>query len=242
MENWQRVDDEHSHCAQCSGVFRNIELDDGQCTDCLERSNRKHAAVIQRANAKTVSKAVKASTQFLASMEQQGKSGKSMPLVFDSFWKELGGEEEYGARMAQEFLKAHGEGLTAAELESWSPSQKIKLQWYELVNRHVGRSDESKTLDIGSLEESDLEAILADLGRTAVIDDKEIRRLALLSAIERDPEFRKIALEKILQEDPSLESAILEKHGVTTIDAKKVEPKGNKRVEDYSPEDEEYRE
>jgi hypothetical protein len=184
---------------------------------------------------------MKASAQLLASIKDQGKTGKSMPVVMDSFIKALGGEAAFGERFATEFKKAHGEGLSAAEMETWEYSPHTVHKWYELANRSLLATDTGKDLDIGSLEESELESIVASIGRKAVLEDRDIRRLALMNAIESDAEFRKYAFESILKADPQLETEWLASHGVRTIAAKNFEPVANKDIEDdYNPESEEY--
>jgi hypothetical protein len=241
MESWQKIDDEHAHCAECSAVYRIAQLNDGLCDDCVPEKQKKAEKILTRAAEKTTGRAMKASAQLLASIKDQGKTGKSMPVVMDSFIKALGGEAAFGERFATEFKKAHGEGLSAAEMETWEYSPHTVHKWYELANRSLLATDTGKDLDIGSLEESELESIVASIGRKAVLEDRDIRRLALMNAIESDAEFRKYAFESILKADPQLETEWLASHGVRTIAAKNFEPVANKDIEDdYNPESEEY--
>src|SRR5690606_28947148 len=104
-----------------------------------------------RTEARVMSKATKAAATFLDRMKSQGKDGKAMPKVFHSFFSAVGGEEEFGQRMAKEFDKAHGIGLSPEEAEEFHVSPKLKMQWYELLSRHIAKNDESMSLDIGSL-------------------------------------------------------------------------------------------
>lgn len=242
MESWQKIDEEHAHCSECSGVFRIAQLNDGMCDECVPEKIAKSEKVLARASERVTGRAVKASAQLLASIKEQGKTGKSMPVVMDAFIKALGGEAAYGERFAVEFKKAHGEGLSAAEQETWEYHPNTVHKWYELANRSLLSTDSGKDLDIGSLEESDLEAIVAGIGRKAVLEDRDIRRLALMNAIEQDAEFRKYAFDAILKADPVLETEWLASHGVRTVPAKNFEEVANKEIEEeYNPESEEYR-
>lgn len=241
MESWQKIDDEHAHCAECSGVFRIAQLNSGLCDECVPELAKKAEKILTRAAEKTTGRAIKASAQLLASIKEQGKTGKAMPVVMDSFIKALGGEAAYGERFATEFKKAHGEGLSAAEMETWEYSPHTVHKWYELANRSLLSTDSGKDLDIGSLEESDLEAIVAGIGRKAVLEDRDIRRLALMNAIEQDAEFRRFAFNSILKADPELETDWLASHGVRTIPAKNYAEIDNKEVEEeYNTTDEEW--
>lgn len=237
MEDWQKIDDEHSHCAECSGVFRTVQLNDGVCDECTPMVSKKNEKVLSRSVERTTGRAVKASAQLLASIREQGKTGKTMPVVMDAFIKALGGEAAYGERFALEFKKAHGEGLSAAEQETWEYHPSIVHKWYELANRSLLSTDSGKDLDIGSLEESDLESIVARIAQKAVLEDRDIRRLALINAIEQDAEFRRFALHHIVKSDPQLEEEFLANLGISTISGKKVKAVSNKEVEEHLPAD-----
>ncbi len=242
MESWQKIDDDHAHCAECSGVFRNAQLDEGLCSECLPMVHKKARKVAERSGERTTGRAMKASAQLLASISEQGKAGKSMPIVMNAFLQAMGGEAGYATRMAEEFKKAHGEGLSAGEMETFEYSPATILKWFELINRSVLATDSGKDMDIGSLEQSELEVIVARIARNAVLEDVELRRLALMNAIDEDKEFRMVAFEAILKADPSLENAILAKNGVITVDAVKKNPAiSNKEVDDeYEPPSDEW--
>lgn len=198
---------------------------------------------------KAIGKATKASAQFLSAMRAQGKEGKAMPQIFETFWDSVGGKDAFGRMMSEEFHKVHGIGLSPAEAEEWSPSPKLKLQWYELIARHAAKNDESQSLDIGSLEEADLESILADVAHKAMTSDADIRRAALLTAIEEDDEFRKEAFRRICKEDQGLVNELLAENGLITLEQpKQVDAQAEdddspvfESEEEYDPTDDEYK-
>lgn len=240
LENWQRIDDKHSHCKHCGDAFRNVQLTRGVCDQCLPAVATASKRIVSNAENRTVSKATKASAQFMSAMQAQGKSGASMPKVFERFWQEIGGEGEFGRLMYLEFQKARGEGLSPDEMETWEPSPKLKLQWFELIARHISKNDEGKTLDIGALEESDLESILADLAEKALRTDASIRQTALLACIRDSKSFRRQAFRECLKEDPSLADEVLGEYGIRTVDGKVKSEKfldDNKSIEDDDLED-----
>lgn len=240
IEPWQQIDEQHSHCAECCSVNRNIELTEGICNLCLDKVNARRNRILSRTESRVVTRATTASAKFLASMKTQGKDGKSMPKVFHALWEELGGEEEFGRRMGVEFLKAHGEGLSPEEMENWKPSPKMKLHWYELISRHAAKTDESLSLDIGSLDESDLESILSTIANKAMIEDKTIRAIALTNAIREDKEFCREVFNEIVADHPDLVTELLERNGIATIEGKyKVAQKKSAHV-DYKESEEEY--
>ena len=233
IENWQRIDSDHSHCKRCSNAFRNVCLTRGYCEKCIPEAQKEQQKIIVRMENKAIGKATKASAKFLSAMRAQGKEGKAMPQIFETFWDGVGGKEGFGRMMSEEFNRMHGIGLSPEEAENWNPSPKMKLQWYELISRHAAKNDESQSLDIGSLEEADLESILTDLAHKAMSSDVDIRRAALLSAIDDDKEFRKEAFRRICKEDQHLVNELLAENGVITIDPERA--KLDAQAEDDSP-------
>jgi hypothetical protein len=239
LEQWQRIDEHNSHCSQCGDAFRNIALNDGMCNVCHEAEAQRREKILARSEARILSKATKASARLLASLKEQGKSSASLPRIHDAFMRAVGGEDAFGERMGKEWLRAHGEGLTEDELDDWSPSDKIKLQWYELILRHTSKNDETKNLDIGSLDDADLESILVDVGKRAITEDSEIGRAVLLGALQSSPELRKLALAEIEREDPELINQLLARNGIATLDQQNL-PAPNKDESDYDPTEDEY--
>lgn len=229
MLQWPRVDQNRSHCIECSRVFRNIQLTNGTCDECKKRMTETTKGALSRASRGVEGQAVLASAKLLASIRAQGKNSKAMPKILDAFMQAMGGEEGYSLRMQQQFLKAHGEGLSDDEFATFEHDPKLILAWYEMINRHSSKADEGMNVDLSSLEESDLEEILYDIGRKTVLDDRELRRLCLLKAIDADSEFRKEAFIAICKSEPELLTAELEKEGVVTVSGE-VKP---------TPEDEE---
>lgn len=233
IEDWQRIDNEHSHCGQCSGVFRNAQLHSGLCSECSTSSIEQSEKVLSRSIDRTTARATKASVQLLAAIKAQGKTGKTMPMVMDAFIKGLGGEAAYGERILEDFNKARGEGLSADELETYEYSSHTVLKWYELINRSLLATDSGKDLDVGSLDEADLESVLAKIAKKHLLEDKDTRRLALMNAIEEDAEFRKAAFKAIIESDPEIETEWLAKMGIRTVEAPKiVEAEANNDIEE----------
>lgn len=231
--NWPKIDNEHSHCTECSSAFRNVELIDGTCEACIKKTSKKNGKILARSEKKTVTKAA---TKFLSAMQEQGKTGASMPKVFEGFWREIGGEDAFGQMMAEEFHKAHGRGLSPEEEELFCPSPKIVLSWYEMISRHAAKTDEGKSLDVGSLDESDLESILCDLAHKALKED-EATRLVAVAKLAQDPKHCREMFLTCLEVQPELATELLAANGIETIDAESVSiPKKNTKQENKTVE------
>lgn len=242
---WPIVDKNHRHCSRCSHVFRNIELDDGLCEKCIASEAEERNAILSQAENKVISKGTSAAAKLLSTLNSQGKSGASMPLVLGAFFENFGGEDEFGKSMSSELRKAMGEDLSPTEEANFEYAPKIVQNWFDIISRYASKVDEGKSLDVSSLEEGDLEAILADLGRKQLQEDPALRRAVLIMAIRDDPKFRREAFAEAVREDRSLVDKLLEDNGIDTVagQAREIpddEPTLNIEAEDYNPSDEEY--
>lgn len=236
--SWRKVDGVHSHCAKCAHVFRNIELTKGFCLTCRMSENSESLSKTEQALSRVSSKATKAATQFLSAMQSQGKSGASTPKIMARFLEGVGGEEGLGDMVVGEFKKAHGIGVTPEEAKRWGDtSPKLRMQWHELILRVMTKSDEGKVLDIGSLEEGDLESILANVGRKSLQEDPELRRSVLWAAIKDDKVFRRLAFYEIARQDKSLVDEFLREGGIITLD---TTPETTEDTQEYDPTSDEY--
>jgi hypothetical protein len=240
--NWPKVDAVHSHCEQCGFVFRNIELTKGLCVDCIAEANQVNHDVTIRAEGRV---RARAATKLLAALKDKGKDGQSMPMVMSAFFSEVGGHEAFAKLMTQEFKKALGEGLSLEEQEFYEPSLNLRKDWFDLIARHAKAADSDKQLDVGSLDEADLESILANIALKAFQEDESLQTAVIAQAVFNKETRRKV-WQACIQADPSLVTEILENGGMI-IDAVAAEkeklPFENKEQEedDYNPEDEEYK-
>jgi hypothetical protein len=238
MKKWQKIDEDLAHCSNCGKVFVAVELYGGNCRECREIVNEESKRLVGAAEKRTLSNGVSAAAKLMSRMQQQGKTGQKAPQVVDEFFDSIGGTKAYARLMKSEFEKAHGIGLTEAEEEAWGPSSpRVKLQWYELIARMMDKTDQNKTLDISSLQEADLEAILSDLGHKALLEDKEIRRAAIISALG-DKSFRREIFLEIAKSDKQLTDEFLANAGIITLEeGDNVSPQ-----EAYDPSSSEYNE
>lgn len=256
IENWQRIDKEHSQCSECGAPESNKLLQKGRCAPCFKIMEEQKTKALRKAEKRVVAKATKSAASLLAAMRDKGKTGASMPKVIDSFWQGIGGEEKFGDLMVGEFQKALGQGVYSedeADIYGGDMAPKLRLQWFEMLSRHASKVDEGKQLDVGSLEESELETILADIARNAVLTDPELRRIALLTAMGEDSDFRRLAFQEAITREPKLAEELLEVNGVVTVDGvvtKLSEAPSNDSVEEpvaeqddgsYDPTEDEYR-
>lgn len=170
-----------------------------------------------------------------------------MPVVMDAFFRGIGGPDALGAILAEDFQKARGEGLPPEMAEDFDYSPKLVMQYLDMIMRHSSKTDEGKQLDVSSLEQADLEALLVDIALAQLQHDHALRRTILYAAIKEDKEFRKLAFEESISEDPDLIDNLLRLNGIETVEgvaekSKNVEAPIIDREESYSPEDDEYTE
>lgn len=239
---WPRVDKQHSHCYRCNTVFRDAQLKSGFCAECLVAEKEENTSITARSNSKVVTKAA---TKLLSSLKEKGKDGQVMPVVMNRFFSALGGPEAYADLMATDFQKARGIGLTPTEEETYIPSMSLIKDWYDLVARVQKQADSDKQLDVGSLEESDLESILTNVALKAVKEDASLQ-MAIVTQALADADTRKRIFYACLKADGSLVNEILQSGG-RVVDAvsfsTKSESENITTEEDfYDPHQDEYRE
>ena len=205
-----------------------------------QEENRKIAS---RAESKVVTKAA---TKLLSSLKEKGKDGQVMPVVMNEFFNALGGTEKFAQRMATEFEKAHGIGLSEDEQEVYVPSHSLRMQWFDLVARVQKQVDSDRSLDVGSLEESDLEAILSNVALKAFNEDASLQ-IAVISQAVSNAVIRRQIFEACIQADSTLVTEILQKGGMI-LDAVSVSSKSStenitaEEEDNYDPSADEYKE
>lgn len=240
---WPRVDNEHSHCEQCNFVYRNIELTNGFCEDCIAELNQVSHDVTVRAESRV---RARAATKLLSALKDKGKDGQSMPVVMSAFFSEIGGHEQFAKIMTQEFKKALGEGLSLEEQEFYEPSLHLRKDWFDLIARHAKAADSDKQLDVGSLDEADLESILANIALKAFQEDESLQTAVIAQAVF-DPDMRRKVWKACMEADPSLVTEILENggmivDGIVAGNKEKLSLENNLQEEDdYDPSDDEYK-
>lgn len=188
--------------------------------------------------------ATKAATKLLSSLKEKGKDGQVMPVLMNAFFNRLGGVEAVGDIMGDEFLKTLGKGLSPDEAEVYEPNFNLRMHWFDVMARHQSKVDSDKQLDVGSLEESDLEAILTNVALKSFRDDPTLQ-LAVITQAVSDSDIRRQIFEACIRADGSLVTEILQSGG-KIVDAVSVETKSetkNIAVEEdhYDPTQDEYR-
>ncbi len=235
-----RIDEHHSHCVECGAVCRNVALYRGFCASCAIDMNESAEIKVAQAGARATGKAA---TQFLAAMQAQGKTGADMPQVMSAFWNKIGGQEKFGDIIGAQFQKAMGEGLTEEEYIAEGFSAKLAKDWAELMMRHIDRADANKSLDVGALEEADLENILIGVGTKAVLEDPNIRKAVVLASLQ-EKAFRRRIFREILAQDKELLEQVLRDGGILTLEADDISDTVSPQESpepDYDPAEDEYK-
>jgi hypothetical protein len=106
--------------------------------------------------------------------------------------------------------------------------------------RHIDRADANKSLDVGALEEADLENILIGVGTKAVLEDANIRKAVVLASME-SKSFRRMLFKEIVAQDKELVDLILREGGILTLEAEEPDDDTMSPVEDnYDPSQDEF--
>ncbi len=233
---YPRIDEHHSHCLTCGTAGRDISFSRGFCTECAIEMNESAEKTLTQASIVATGKA---SAQFLAAMQAQGKTGADMPQVMGSFWKKIGGQDKFGDIIGDQFLRATGQGITEEEYMAGGFSAKLAKDWSELMMRHIDRADANKSLDIGALEEADLENILIGVGTKALLEDSSIRKAVVMAALQ-ERTFRRLLFREIVAQDKQLLEEILRDGGIMTLDAEEVSDNVSPETAGYDPSADEF--
>lgn len=240
---WPRVDKYHSHCHRCNIVFRDAQLTNGYCSECIMAEKEDNISIAKRSESKVVTKAA---TKLLSSLKEKGKDGQVMPVLMNTFFNELGGPDGVAKIMVEEFQKTRGINLSPDEAEVYEPNLTLRMHWIELISRIQGKVDVDKQLSVADLQEEDLESILSNIAIKVLLEDQAMQDVVISQAIA-DESVRKKLFYSCIRADSRLANEILSKGGLilepsTTRPEEKSESKNIAVEEDYDPAANEYKE
>jgi hypothetical protein len=200
IEYWQRIDKDHSVCAECCVPFANKDVKGGLCRGCkIDRYDRREN-IMTKATTRLVQSAA---AEFMAQIRNQSKEGAAMPRIMDRFYEAIGGMDRVGDMLAEDFMKARG----ADGNSNFEYNAKVALAYFELICRHQAKIDEGRQLDVSGLDEDSLNAVIAGVAE---------------KWIANNPEYRKEMFKKIIQSDRELANLALEMAGSPRVDAESV--------------------
>lgn len=149
------------------------------------------------ADSKAVIEASRQIVKHLADM-QGSKDDPMTSQLIESFADACGGIDKLGRRLAEDFARVRGEGLTAEEQRLYKRSEQTIQKYYQLIWRGLAQNDELNASlgDLSEIDEDDLKATLTSLAKEIVDNDSEFRRKIAIEVIQEEPEI----LEELLKQ------------------------------------------
>lgn len=172
-------------CIECSGIYKSGEVSEsrGLCKRCTNSIARTHAGQIRMSEQKALFDATRKLADQIA---KQSRNTAVSPEFFDQLSKELGGARGLGERIAADFKRIHGEGLSAAEQALFSHDEKTIQRYWQMLLQFMQQQDRQNAVDISSLSDKELQATLMTLARELITDDREFRRQVIKAAVATD--------------------------------------------------------
>jgi len=190
----QRVGEYHGHCSRCTKIFRQEELNHiGLCADC----NSDHMGLVKEKQVAEKQKALIDATKRLADeIAKRSKNTAISPEFFDSVVKELGGVKDLGKRIANDFKRLHGEGLTAVEAKYFTHDEKTIQRYWQTIMTFMQQQDRMNAVDVSSLNDKELQATLLNLAAGLIEDNPEFREHVIGIVVQKDREMiERLAIE-----------------------------------------------
>jgi hypothetical protein len=152
---------------------------------------------VSQDKAVTERKAVYKATRELAkAIADRGKNTAVSPDFFDEFTKELGGARGLGKRLANDFKRISGEGLTEAEQAFFTHDEKTLQRYWQMLSTFMQQQDRMNSVDITSLSDEELQATLSQLAMSLIAKDDAFRKGVIKACVTMDRDF----IEELAQE------------------------------------------
>ena len=131
----------------------------------------------------------KATRELAKAISDRGKNSALSPEFFDEFAKELGGARGLGKRLAEDFKRVSGEGLTEAEQAFFTHDEKTLQRYWQMMSTFMQQQDRMNSVDITSLSDDELQATLLQLARNLIEKDSEFRKSVIRACASMDRSF-----------------------------------------------------
>lgn len=181
-------------CFGCREVFdKKSDLDGYHCHACLEKYDWKERALSdQRAIANTCRSVTAALAQ-----AKRDKEPAALPEVINSLVKGLGGPEQLGNLLRNDFDRLHGVGLSPDDFAKHEFKEgTIQRYWQMLLRGLAARDEQVATVDLQGFTDEELKAVLIPLAAEMLVEDGEFRASIIREAVLRDPQI----IEEIVKE------------------------------------------
>lgn len=178
------LDDSRSYCLDCPDVFPIEEVNlEGYCRKCWRRKAREHSTEKTMTERKALFDATKELANQIA---QRSRSTAVSPEFFDELSKELGGARGLGQRIAKDFKRIHGEGLSEAEQRLFSHDEKTIQRYWQTLMTFMQQQDRANAVDISSLSDKELQSTLFQLAKTLMVENQAFRKQIVSVIAEND--------------------------------------------------------
>lgn len=175
------------HCKRCMIPFPHKGSNAELCSKC-ETPYRREMAKKKKLEQQEI--IAKACSQFVAQTKKLSKSGMEsqlMPAILKNLVEDLGGEQGISQRLAADFKRVRGEGLSEEERMLWQPKDQVIQRYYDMILKTINDQDSKTNTDISSLSDDDLRSVLLDTVMHALKNDPEFRREVAFEALKEDP-------------------------------------------------------
>lgn len=173
-------------CLGCPDFFREDEIIKGYCRGCYARELRMAKSEVAKIETRA---AARATTKLASALAKAKDTASFTPEILDSFYKEVGGPEGYGKKLAADFQKSRGVGLDEDELDSWEFNAGTLARWHDIILKIQQKEDERNTADISSISQEDLEATVKQVAIDLMLSDDDIRESVVRLVAKKNPEL-----------------------------------------------------
>ena len=178
------LDDSRSYCLDCPDLFPIEEVNsEGYCRKCWRRKAREHSSKKAMSERKALFDATKELANQIA---QRSRSTAVSPEFFDELSKELGGARGLGQRIAKDFKRIHGEGLSEAEQRLFSHDEKTIQRYWQTLMTFMQQQDRANAVDISSLSDKELQSTLFQLAKNLMEENQAFRAEVVSIIAEKD--------------------------------------------------------
>jgi len=191
------------------------------CHKCVEAHQQRERAMSDK---RTVVQACRDLTTALASAKRD-KEPAALPAIVNSFVTNLGGVDELGKMLVEDFNRLRGVGLDEEETKNFQIKEGVLQRFWQMVLRGIKSRDELvSVVDLEGFTDDELKAVLIPLAAEMMQSDKEFRATIFRDVVLHDPQM--------------LEELLAEKSKVVTVEAvKPPAPAKAKRIKLDATED-----
>lgn len=151
----------------------------------------------------------RASTKLADALARAKDTSAITPEILEEFYKRVGGPAGYAAKLADDFQKSRGVGLSDDELETWTFNASTLARWHEIILKLQQKEDERNSTDLSSVSPEDIEATVKQVALDLMLNDEVISDAVIQLAVRRNPalltqladEAGKVALPKGDEDD-----------------------------------------